>query len=105
MEEMREVQQPVHFEALDFPGLHPTISAYACTGILSGGAGYEHVFSAVSRTPLGRQFGTSSTSSRLFVSSEFMRTAKVNGMNGSADDILVSPQQHIILRLLISHSA
>ncbi|PSN61496.1 hypothetical protein BS50DRAFT_578491 [Corynespora cassiicola Philippines] len=81
VEEVREVQQPVHYEALKFPGLHPTISDFARTGNLCGGVGYEHVFDAVSKTSSGQKYGITSTGSLLFVSVEFMRTAKMGSHN------------------------
>ncbi|KAF1997703.1 hypothetical protein P154DRAFT_622249 [Amniculicola lignicola CBS 123094] len=74
VEEVREVERPVHYKSLLFPGLHSAISDFVRTGILTGGVGYEHVFAAVSRTSLGQKFSIQGTDSQLFVSAEFMRT-------------------------------
>ncbi|KAF2123668.1 hypothetical protein P153DRAFT_435751 [Dothidotthia symphoricarpi CBS 119687] len=87
VEEVREVQQPVHYEALTFPGVHPSISDFVHTGILGGGEGYEHVFTAVSRTSVGQRFSVAESESRLFVSAEFMRTI-VTEKNGAMDNFL-----------------
>jgi len=93
VEEVREMQRPVHYEALTFPGLHSAIKAFVLTGILSGEDGYEHVFTATSRTSVGRKFGVMGTNSRLFVSAQFMRTVKA-GKHGSLDHLLVSRPLH-----------
>jgi hypothetical protein len=76
VEEVREVQRPVHYKALTFPGIHSAISTFVRTGTLGGEEGYEHVFTAVSRTSVGQKFTVASTGSQLFVSTEFMRTVK-----------------------------
>ncbi|KAF2797566.1 hypothetical protein K505DRAFT_358267 [Melanomma pulvis-pyrius CBS 109.77] len=87
VEEVREVQRPVHYEALEFPGIHAAISAFVLTGVLHGGEGYEHVFTAVSRTSVGQKFSVAATDSQLFASAEFMRTIKT-GKHGSIDNFL-----------------
>jgi hypothetical protein len=95
VEEVREVQRPVHYKALAFPGIHPAISAFVLTGVLHGAAGYEHVFTAVSRTSVGQKFSIAATGSQLFVSVEFMRTIKTSTQS-SIDNFLVSPLPHPI---------
>ena len=89
VEEVREVQRPVHYKALKFPGLHRAISTFVLTGVLSGGAGYEHIFAAVSRTCVGQKFHVVGAESRLFVSAEFMRAVKT-GKHGTIDNFQVS---------------
>lgn len=89
VEEIREVQNPAHYEALGFSDLHPAISCFAKTGILSGSTGYEPVLSALSRTSLGRKYRLCDRGSQLFVSIEFMRTI-VPGPNGPDDNFLRS---------------
>lgn len=89
VEEVREVQRPVHYKALAFPGIHTAISTFVLTGVLDGGEGYEHIFAAVSRTSLGQKFSVAATDSQLFASTEFMRTIKT-GKHGSIDNFLVS---------------
>jgi hypothetical protein len=90
VEEVREVQPPVHYKALAFPGVHPTISTFFHTGALAGVEGYEHVYTAVARTAIGKKFGVVGAASRLFVSAEFMRTIKMGKLD-SNDNFLVSP--------------
>ncbi|KAI9765661.1 MAG: hypothetical protein M1840_007218 [Geoglossum simile] len=79
VEEIREVQKPKYFEALSFPGLNSTILHFSKTGELIASQGYEQVFMALRRTGLGLKYGISATAvpSRLYVSSEFMRTVKL----------------------------
>lgn len=76
VEEVREAQEPTYYEALTFPNLHTAILHFAQTGNLVGENGYEHVFEALSRTGIGQRYNVRRTGSRLFVSSEFMRTVK-----------------------------
>ncbi len=89
VEEVREVQKPVHYKAFVFPGLHPAIYAFLDTGVLYGGEGYEHVFTAMSHTLVGRKFNVTHTTSRLYASVEFMRTIDT-GRSGSIDNFQVS---------------
>ena len=89
VEEVREVQKALHYEAHAFPGIHPAISSFVSTGRLCGAVGYEHVFDAVSRTSMGQRFGIVGTGSRLFASVEFMKTIKT-GKGGLIDNFLVS---------------
>lgn len=98
VEEVRQVQRPVHYNARVFPGLHPAISDFAHTGVLHGETGYEHVYTAVSCTSIGQNFGIRSTQSRCFVSGEFMKTIVTSGT--LVDNFLVSvltPLQRQIL--------
>jgi len=89
VEEVREVQKALYYEAHAFPGLHPAISGFVSTGRLCGDMGYEHVFDAVSRTSIGERFDIVGTESCLFVSAEFMKTIKTN-KGGLIDNFLVS---------------
>ncbi|KAF8867182.1 hypothetical protein BDZ45DRAFT_609382 [Acephala macrosclerotiorum] len=77
VEEVRQVQKPMHYEALSFPGLHTAVSDFAKTGDLAGGQGYEHVFEALARTSIGQKYNVCRTISQLFVSAEFMRTIEL----------------------------
>lgn len=98
VEQVRQVQRPPRYEALAFPGLHPTISRFAHTGVLGfkgtdlggGEYGYEHAFACVAKTKLGRRFGVRKTSSRLFVSAEFGKSVKVTKYDDLAGSFLVS---------------
>ncbi len=79
VEAVREVQKPVHYSPMVFPGLHKDIVRFVETGRLAAGsAGYEHAFVALRRTALGLKYGIRSeaTASNLFVSKEFGRTVK-----------------------------
>lgn len=98
VEQVRQVQKPLRFDALTFPGLHPAISDFARTGALyhtpSDGdqnAGFEQAFAYVARTSIGKRFGVRATDSRLFVSTEFGRAvAHTSWRQDAADNFLVS---------------
>jgi hypothetical protein len=89
LEAVRQVQKPTHYEALVFPGLHAAVARFATDGDLHGSQGYEHVSTALGRTKIGQQYQIKPTTSRLFVSAEFMRTIQL-GKHGPHDDFLVS---------------
>lgn len=91
VEHVRQMEKPSHYEALKFPGLHKAISRYAEGGELTGKNGYEHFFDALSRTSIGQKYHIRRTTSRLFVSTEFMRTIKSRG-HLTNHDFLVSSQ-------------
>ncbi|KAL2000711.1 hypothetical protein VTN02DRAFT_2706 [Thermoascus thermophilus] len=76
VEEVRQVQRPVHFEALTFPRLHPAILHFAKTGrLLVGSGGYKPAFSALQQTTLGRKHQIGPVEgSGLYVSEEYTRT-------------------------------
>ncbi len=90
VEEVRQVQQPLHFEACKFPRLHPAILHFAKTGELEGSEGYEDGFLALARTNLGQKFDLSFDGPRPFVSAEFMRTVEFNQRHGYDDNFFVS---------------
>lgn len=94
VEEVREVQKPNHFEALSFPGLHPSILAFAETGILPssvpGTEGFEHIFTMIGRTFVGQKFNITNGSSRLLATTEFLRTIKTKKEDRTSDNFLVS---------------
>ncbi|KAI9742779.1 MAG: hypothetical protein M1818_003508 [Claussenomyces sp. TS43310] len=77
VEEVRQVQKPMHYNALAFPGLHEAVSHFARTGELTGVNGYEDAFVALARTKLGQKYGMRGTTSGLFVSDEFMRAVAI----------------------------
>ena len=80
VEAVREVQKPVHFSPLAFPGLHRDIESFLRTGRLAAGsAGYELALDALARTGLGikHAIGPGTLASRLFVSQEFRNTIKL----------------------------
>ncbi|KAI0849370.1 hypothetical protein F5Y00DRAFT_261507 [Daldinia vernicosa] len=87
VEQVRQIQKPLRYEALTFPGLHPVVSYFARTGVLEhttsnqNEAAFEHAFTYVARTTLGKQFRVRETGSRIFVSTEFGRTVKCKKNN------------------------
>jgi hypothetical protein len=76
VEEERQIQKPSHRRGVNFSGLHPTIIKFAMTGELpkTPGFGFENAFGALACTELGQKFALRPGSTRLLVSSEFMRT-------------------------------
>ena len=92
VEAVREVQKPIHYSPLSFMGLHKDIARFVETGRLSAESnGYEHVFVALRRTALDSKYGINGkiTTSRLFLSKEFMRTVSMP-RNRPNDDFMVS---------------
>ncbi|KAI9833796.1 MAG: hypothetical protein M1819_003531 [Sarea resinae] len=80
VEAIREVQRPIHYTALSFPGLHRDVASFAKTGRLAAdSAGYEQAFVALSRMSLGQKHGIHSeaTVSLLYVSTEFTKTIRL----------------------------
>ncbi|XXH02381.1 hypothetical protein Hte_008756 [Hypoxylon texense] len=97
VEQVRQVQKPLRFDALTFPGLlHPAISNFARTGVLDRtpsdrdrDAGFEQAFAYVAKTGVGKRFGVRATDSKLFVSTEFGRAvAHKQGKQDAADNFL-----------------
>ncbi|KAM3068070.1 hypothetical protein ACMFMF_009436 [Clarireedia jacksonii] len=93
VEEVRQVQKPIHYKALAFPGLSKVVYEFATTGKLLD-ATSEHVFVALARTSIGRKYSVCCTRSRLFVSEEFMRTIELNGR--AVNDNFVRPVEWIL---------
>lgn len=89
VEQGREVQKALHYEAHKFSGLHPAISGFVSTGGLCGNKGYEHILDADSHTSTGERSGIGGTESSLFVSAELKRTIKTNE-RGLIDNFLGS---------------
>lgn len=104
VEAVREVQRPVHYSPLSFPGfLHKDVLTFVKTGRLAAGyEGYEHAFVALRRTALGLKHGISSEASaaKLFVSKEFTRTVSMPAGRPN-DNFLVS--RRVLCTLLIPH--
>jgi hypothetical protein len=93
VEAVREIQKPVVFHPLSFPGLHPDIWHFARTGrLVPGFTGLQNAFASLKYTQVGRKYGISrfASKSRLYLSREFMRTVKLpNGQFN--DNLVVSP--------------
>lgn len=97
VEAVREVQKPIHFPPLLFPGLHKDIRRFVETGRLAAGrGGYEHAFSALRRTALGLKYGfrSEAITSNLFVSKEFART--VSMPLGRVDDNFIVSREMLV---------
>lgn len=94
VENVREVQKPVHYLPLSFPGLHKDIINFAFRGIVSAGSseGYEPAFLAMEKTSIGRKHGIDieAISSRLYVSIEFSKTVDMPPGRASPDNFQVS---------------
>ena len=96
VEAVREVQRPVHYLPLSFPGLHQDIEAFIKTGRLAAGStGYEPALEAMRRTGLGLKHGIGAvtTASSLCVSLEFRRTIQLT-QDRPNDSFLVGRQSH-----------
>lgn len=92
VEAVRQVQKPVHYKPLRFPGLDEGILQFVKTGWLEwDGIGWEPAHTIFGQTDLGRKLGIRETRlrSKLFVSKEFMRTVVYPGGRPN-DDFLVS---------------
>lgn len=105
VEEIRQVRKPTHYDALRFPGMHPNILRFIKKGVLQGTDGYEHAFTTLGRTTLGKKYQVRSTSSKLYMSSEFRRT--ISASKDAGDDffrpvewILYAPRTQTALVLI-----
>ncbi|PIG85815.1 hypothetical protein AARAC_009742 [Aspergillus arachidicola] len=78
IEEEREIQRPRRLEAHHFPGLHPSLSRFAKTGVLKRSK-FISAAHVLSTTSLGLKYGSEVTAllPRLCVSSEFTKTVKL----------------------------
>ncbi|KJK63248.1 Protein of unknown function DUF3638 [Aspergillus parasiticus SU-1] len=78
IEEEREIQRPRRLEAHHFPGLHPSLSRFAKTGVLKRSK-FISAAHVLSTTSLGLKYGGEVTAllPRLCVSSEFTKTVKL----------------------------
>ncbi|PVH75301.1 hypothetical protein DL98DRAFT_562460 [Cadophora sp. DSE1049] len=80
VEAVREIQKPVHYAALKFPGLHRDIIEFVKTGkMIPNSRAWELAFVALRKFAMGKRYGISceGTSGRLYVSKEFMNTVDV----------------------------
>lgn len=79
VENVRELQKPVHFAALKITRLHKDVLEFARSGrIVTGSEAYQAILSTLQNTATGQKHGafsvTRSGSSGLFVSTQFCRT-------------------------------
>jgi hypothetical protein len=96
IENVREVQKPLHFTPLKFPKLHADIAEFGRTGKLpAGSSAYQPMPSALQKTALGTRHGTLTAAmmaSALFVSTQFSRTVSLP----EANDNFLRPCQWIL---------
>ncbi|TAQ88566.1 hypothetical protein B7494_g3109 [Chlorociboria aeruginascens] len=89
VEAVREVQKPIHYSPLKFPGLHKDLVNFVKTGrVVAGAMGPEHALLLLRKTELGRKYAINvgATTSKFYVSQEFTRT--VNTMGRRLDNFL-----------------
>jgi hypothetical protein len=87
LETVREVQRPIQYEALLFPGLSSSILGFLSTGQLDiDGGEIDHAFDYIAGTAVGKKHGIRSTGSRLFVSKEFGRTIVLSRKDQNVGD-------------------
>jgi hypothetical protein len=84
VEEVRQVQKPLHYRTLEFCCLHAAISDFVKRCELVSRQGYEDAFAALAWTMIGLMYEVCATTSRLFVSQEFLRTIEL--INGTPND-------------------
>jgi len=80
VEAVREVQVPVHYVPWKPTPMHRDLFTFASTGRMAAdSAAYELAFATMQRFSIGKKFGVSNlgTSGKPYVSTEFMRTVKV----------------------------
>ncbi|KAI1100418.1 hypothetical protein F4804DRAFT_46400 [Jackrogersella minutella] len=99
VEAVRQVKKPLSYIPHKFPGLHRDLETFARTARIPAGSDtFIHILKALARTALGRKYKVnreiSSTSSQLFVSTEFERTVKL--IIESANDNFMRPVQWIL---------
>ncbi|RAL03896.1 uncharacterized protein BO80DRAFT_487696 [Aspergillus ibericus CBS 121593] len=95
VEEEREVQRPERLQAYRFPGLHPTLSEFAQTGVLEG-SGTLPAAEVLDATKMAREHEMDSAGllSHLHVSIEFTRTVKLK--RGKERDEFMRPVNWIL---------
>ncbi|EMR63910.1 hypothetical protein UCREL1_9131 [Eutypa lata UCREL1] len=97
VEAVRQVKKPMPYAPHTFPGLHRDIEIFAKTGRMPAGSNcFVHIFKALARTSLGRKYKVNqeTSSSQLFVSSEFERTVKL--VIESTNDNFMRPVQWLL---------
>jgi len=96
VESVRELHHPHHFKSLMFPGLNKDIQTFIETGRLPAGSdSYQPAFYMLQRTAIGLKHDIriqSMTHGRLFVSTEFTRTVKLEEPN----DNFLRPVQWVL---------
>ncbi|KAL7945220.1 hypothetical protein V8C42DRAFT_358211 [Trichoderma barbatum] len=97
VEAVREVQKPIQYQALKFPGLRPNILKFLQTGVLDASDGESiHALDYIGRTVVGKKFGVRSTGSNLFISREFGQTIVLPKLDKTAGDRFLRPVEWIL---------
>ncbi|RKF57979.1 putative p-loop containing nucleoside triphosphate hydrolase [Erysiphe neolycopersici] len=79
---IHQLQNPLGYDYLVFPGLHKDILKFIKKGtITTNAAGYEQAFNLIARTSIGKKHAIkiNATSQKLFVSTEFGKTVSQVG--------------------------
>ncbi|KAF2745985.1 hypothetical protein M011DRAFT_527167 [Sporormia fimetaria CBS 119925] len=105
VEDVREVQKPVHYEPLKTRGLHRDIEEFALKGRLPAGSdAYQPMPTVLQQTAVGRKHGTltaATMASSLYLSKQFSRVVKLTEPNDNfirpCQWILWSPNREIAL--------
>lgn len=98
VESVREVQRPIRFEPLHFPGLHPDLVRFLETGcFLSDSNGYKPAFLTMAKTALGqrRKIRSEIMNMPFFASTELTRTVKLEP--GEPNDNFIRPVNWILI--------
>ncbi|KAI0393574.1 hypothetical protein F5Y17DRAFT_466837 [Xylariaceae sp. FL0594] len=99
VEQIRQLERPKKFSAMEFPGVHPDIARFAVTGtLMNEGQSFEQAFSYVSETNIGKRFGVRPTRTNLFVSREFTKTIRISkrSMKSNDSDNFLRPVEFIV---------
>ncbi|UKZ75996.1 hypothetical protein TrVFT333_003692 [Trichoderma virens FT-333] len=97
VEAVREVQKPIQYQALKFPGLKPSILNFLQTGVLDSTDGeIIHALDYIGKTMVGKKFAVRSTKSGLFISREFDQTIVLPKLDKNAGDRFLRPVEWIL---------
>ena len=97
VESVREVQRPLCFEPLQFPGLHPDLIQFLENGtIIPDSDGYEPAFTAMAKTALSqrKKVRSETMTMPIFASKELSRTVKLT--TGRPNDDFIRPVNWIL---------
>jgi hypothetical protein len=102
VEEIRVVRKPPQHKALAFSGtLHQAIVDFMKNGDLAGGQGFMPAFEALQETSIGRKYTMARTTSKLYVSTEYMRTVEFKKHDTVHENFMVSPIPYPPVSILI----
>lgn len=94
VEEVRQIQKPPKYKPLRFNGLHADLKSFVESGKLpSDSTSYLPAFDLFKTTDIGKKFEVSCNLTKLYVSTEFVKTVELRGA--------VSPDNFMVSSLLI----